>query len=1050
LVVVAEPLSNRAWSIALVGRMGARAALRGWITEAAGGDFRLVAISGPAGIGKSRMLAWAADEHRRRRGVVWLGHCSPELSPPFAPMMAAVGTQWPLVADAAGDDRLHVASSFDQPELNQVRALADLLAQETGIRPVMLALDDVHWADPGTLGVLEQLVYVLAARVATGCRVTVVVAHRAPAADSHVQGVLARLAREPTFRSLSLDPLDEVEVHELIRRLIAAAPDRRLVQRVHEASAGNPLVAIAATDAALSPGADHQPLGRTVDDVMARRLERLTGPAVRVAVALAVNARPAHPDDLAAMSGLPGDDCADGFDELERAGLVALRGDRCELVSPHVAEAVLAGSTTRQRQAAHGRIAELLRSATPPEADLLALAHHLERAGPRYARELAEVASAAAERAFAAGAWGSAAHLYEIALDHIGSPDPMEVAALEEKAGIASFRDFDRPRCEQHLTAAVELAEAHGDPVLAARATMWLARRRFTSGTEAAGHWIDVAPLERIVASRDVPVGMRAQAHGLIAEIAFQASDLSRARHHAAEARLLAIAAGEDFVGFWVAASDGLAHLGLLEVGAAARAFREADRCVRRSGQGFVRAAGSNRLALTELVRADLEAADRLAAGAAADGQAAANWSEHAFAETTRAIVAALQGRFDDHEDHAELARVSCGRSSTTYTPLVLHAAAAWGCAARGDREGASSALDELDAAGGRSGRYRLALELMTDEPDLVRKHLSGHAWRSHPPALTVYDAGAHAAQLELAIHAGNQVEVRAGCTLFEHLHTRGGRVVVEWPSLVARLIAEAKLCLGQPDEAARWVARAERLATVAGARVELARLDVIRAGLLLANGDDESVRSAVERIDRATHDFDALGMLRFARIAQALFDLPPTVDRVTRRLRPRAVLFTDIVDSTPWNVRLGDDHWMVLMAEHNRLARREVRRQRGTVVKTTGDGICAWFSVAADAIDCAVALQRAFDEFGYAHPETPIRIRCGIAIGDVFDLDGDLTGLAVTQAARICAAAGSSEIVTSADVRQLDGRRGRRYRPLGPHQLKGLPDAVPLFSVAV
>ena len=166
------------------------------------------------------------------------------------------------------------------------------------------------------------------------------------------------------------------------------------------------------------------------------------------------------------------------------------------------------------------------------------------------------------------------------------------------------------------------------------------------------------------------------------------------------------------------------------------------------------------------------------------------------------------------------------------------------------------------------------------------------------------------------------------------------------------------------------------------------------------------------------------------------------------RRLRPRAVLFTDIVDSTGWNVKLGDDHWLLLLAEHNRMARREVRHQRGVVVKTTGDGICAWFTETAEALDCTAALQRAFDEFSDAHPATPIRVRCGVAVGEVVDFDGDLAGLAVTQAARICAAASASQVVTSAEVRGLDRSPSRHYRPLGLHHLKGIPDAIPLFAI--
>ena len=368
------------------------------------------------------MLAWAAEEYRRQHGVVWLGRCSPDVSPPFSPIMTALGDRWPGVAFAESvdsADSLHVASSFDQPELNQVRALADLVANEAAAHPVLLALDDIHWADPSTLGVIEQLIYVLAAGSATSCRVLLLLTHRPVVDESHARGVLSRVAREPSFRSLPLDALNEGEINELARRLTAKSLDRRVVQRVHEASAGNPLVAIAAIDAASSPASSHPRLDRTVDDVMARYVDDLTPLGIRVALALALHTQPVHVDHLAALCGLPEDATARTIDALDRARLVTLADDHCELVSPHVAEAVLAAATSKERQVVHARAAVFVRSSTDAEVDLLTLAHHLERAGPRYAAELGQVAYGAAECAFATGAWGWAARLYETAIDNI-------------------------------------------------------------------------------------------------------------------------------------------------------------------------------------------------------------------------------------------------------------------------------------------------------------------------------------------------------------------------------------------------------------------------------------------------------------------------------------------------------------------------------------------------------------------------------------------------------------------------------------------------------
>jgi class 3 adenylate cyclase len=1018
-----------------------------------------VAISGPTGIGKSRLLDWTADEMRRRGALVCIGRCAPGLSHPLGPIigaLGALGARLPLPV-APARDGLEPAAATDQPELGLVRALADLLLREAADRPVLLALEDIQWAGPATLSGFEQLAYILAAS-GSGTPIAVALTHRPlDGGDEAAAGTLARLAREPAFRALTLDPLSEVEVYELMRRLAPDASDPRLARHVYDTSHGNPLVAIVATDDAIATGDGPRLPGRpspaeSPDDVLARRFAQLSAAAVGVVRALAVGGGSALLRDVAAIAGLPDEDALCGLDELERAQLVRLGRTRGELTYSEVGERALRAASSRERWALHGRMADLVAARPMADDDLLELAHHLERAGPTRANELDSVAAPAADQAFAAGAWADAAHLYEIALDAAPTTalpprEPRDEATLEEMAGIACFRDFDAAGCIRHLGRAADLAGAAGDPATAARAALWLVRRSFTSGTTAIGRSVDVTPVEALLAP-GTPTDIRAQAHGLLAEVAFQANDLPRAREHAEAAVALAEAAGDEYVRFTVAFAQGLADLGVLDAGAAAAGFLEADACIRRGGQPFQAGAGATRLAAAEVLRGDLAAAERAASTGGAGALRVANWADHAMAHAMSTIVAGLAGRFDDQEDHAELSRISCGRSATTFPPLLLHPAIAWGRAARGDIDGALAALGDLDAAGGRSARYAAAMALTADDPGALGD-VADHEWRAHPGVLTAYDAGAHAAQLELALAAGVREQVAAGLPLFEDLHRRGVRFVLEWPVLVSRLIAEAHACLGHADEAADWVRRARREATAAGARPEVARLDVVEAGLLLARGEDEAVRCGVELIEQATASFDALGMLPFVRRAQRLFDLPPAIDSTGRRLQPRTVLFTDIVDSTAWNVRLGDDHWLVLLAEHNRLARLAVRERRGAVVKTTGDGICAWFADATDAIDCAESLQGSFDEFTTTHPDTPIALRCGLAVGDVFDFDGDLAGLAVTEAARICAVAAGGQVVTSAAVVHDDRQPRRRYREIGSHLLKGIPDAQPLYEVS-
>jgi class 3 adenylate cyclase len=160
-------------------------------------------------------------------------------------------------------------------------------------------------------------------------------------------------------------------------------------------------------------------------------------------------------------------------------------------------------------------------------------------------------------------------------------------------------------------------------------------------------------------------------------------------------------------------------------------------------------------------------------------------------------------------------------------------------------------------------------------------------------------------------------------------------------------------------------------------------------------------------------------------------------------------VLFTDIVSSTELLSRLGEAAFDGLRRAHFAALREAITRARGTEVKTTGDGLLATFPSAADAIGCAVRMQQAVE----VHSRTvgiPLAIRVGLALGDVCFEDGDVFGTPLVEAARLVAAAGAGQILATAVVRLVAGGRSTaNFTDLGPFQLKGLPEPVPVCEVA-
>jgi len=151
--------------------------------------------------------------------------------------------------------------------------------------------------------------------------------------------------------------------------------------------------------------------------------------------------------------------------------------------------------------------------------------------------------------------------------------------------------------------------------------------------------------------------------------------------------------------------------------------------------------------------------------------------------------------------------------------------------------------------------------------------------------------------------------------------------------------------------------------------------------------------------------------------------------------------LFTDVVGSTELMARLGPVEAEARRAWHFSNIRGALAVHRGTEVKTLGDGFMATFDSTADAVGCAVTMQRAVDRENEKRPEQSIGLRVGLSTGEVTVEEGDYFGIPVVTASRLCAAAEGGQILASEVVRMLLGEGGiHRLEPLAPIELKGLP----------
>ncbi|MCJ7509668.1 MAG: adenylate/guanylate cyclase domain-containing protein [Dehalococcoidia bacterium] len=173
-------------------------------------------------------------------------------------------------------------------------------------------------------------------------------------------------------------------------------------------------------------------------------------------------------------------------------------------------------------------------------------------------------------------------------------------------------------------------------------------------------------------------------------------------------------------------------------------------------------------------------------------------------------------------------------------------------------------------------------------------------------------------------------------------------------------------------------------------------------------------------------------------------------------------ILFTDMEGSTSLTQRLGDAKAQEVLRTHNRIVRDALKAHTGSEIKHTGDGIMASFFSATRALECAIAIQRAFADWnagvgaGLAPPEgvassaptEAIRVRIGLNAGEPVAEEKDLFGTAVQLAARRCAHADPGEILAPIVVRELAAGKGFLFSDLGAVALRGFEEPARLYEV--
>jgi class 3 adenylate cyclase/DNA-binding CsgD family transcriptional regulator len=478
----------------LLERAGELAALDDAIAATRTSRGRLVVIEGPAGIGKSTLLA-EGRERASASGFSVLHARGSELDSAFSfgvvrqLFESALAREDHDRRDALFMDAASHASRLFRDDVESTQASEDvafsvlhglywLTLNLTESQPLVITIDDLQWGDAPSLRWIAYLAHRLDEHAVC------VIATVRPVEDENL--MLAELLIDPATTVLRPTALSAPAVSELVRRELAAEADDAFCAACYRATGGNPLLlrelvrTLAAED--VPPvAASRAAVERLAPDSIARsvmvRLSRLSSEAGRLARAVAVLGGGADRDQLASLAGLQRRQVAATAATLARADLLR-QGPPFAFVHPLVRNAVYESISAGEREWEHSRAAEVLKEAGAPPAQVAA---HLSLAPPGSVAGAVETLRDAAQRAAREGGLESAADYLSRCLDEPVSDD-RRAEVLLDLAGIEL--DLGRASVIDRLQHAAELID---DPEQLARARLHLGRALYWAGREEDG-----------------------------------------------------------------------------------------------------------------------------------------------------------------------------------------------------------------------------------------------------------------------------------------------------------------------------------------------------------------------------------------------------------------------------------------------------------------------------------------------------------------------------------------------------------------------------------
>jgi|CXWL01.1.fsa_nt_gi class 3 adenylate cyclase/tetratricopeptide (TPR) repeat protein len=479
-----------------VGRDAEMSKLKAKLAEARTGHGGLVMLVGEPGIGKSRMIDEFTESARNDGAAVLIGACfEGEWSPPYAPFVEAIENYVktaepaqlradlgygaapiarlvPALREVLPDIPEPAALQPDEERFRLLDAVSQMLVAISNRQPVVLVLDDLHWAERGTIAMLRHV-----ARFVPKHQTLILGAYRDVELDRQhpLADALSQLRREVEYERIALKGLSEEQIGKLLTAITEHEVPEQFVHAISEETDGNPFFIREVLIHLADEGKIFQQDGRWtsnvsveemgipegVRQVIGRRLSRLPDSANKLLTTASGFNGPFRLDIAAAAAGIDEDAALDAIDAALESQLVRASSNTEIFEFTHaLIRHALYGELSPPRQVRlHRQIAEAMERVygdrAADHAPELAYQFHRSAGLPGTERG-ADYALAAADAAEAAAAWDEASGFFEMVVELLPEGDARHARAL----GRLSIALSLALRFEQAVATATSAADA--------------------------------------------------------------------------------------------------------------------------------------------------------------------------------------------------------------------------------------------------------------------------------------------------------------------------------------------------------------------------------------------------------------------------------------------------------------------------------------------------------------------------------------------------------------------------------------------------------------